>query len=155
MSYTDLSLQQLVSDRVASLHTTAERTRNTRRVMGRRLLGRRIRTAGATPTTVSAGALPSQRVTTRPPSPFTDDFATWAAAVGAAVAESGIGAIERSVGALVKQARRHGVSAATVDVLADRSASPAPRERALGVVLVALAGTAAATPVAAADREIA
>jgi hypothetical protein len=59
--------------------------------------------------------------------------------LGELVAESGITHFERAVTGVVHRARARGVDPVVVDVLADRQEPVAARERALGVVLTALA----------------
>jgi hypothetical protein len=133
MIFTDVAAQQVVTDRIASLHQTA------RRVSARRRTTALRRTFAPTPAITSA-VLPALAVSrSRPPDPGTDEFSAWAGRLAAFVAETGIGAVERPVARIVRLARRHGAPPGAVAVLADRSAPGVARERALGHVLVALA----------------
>jgi hypothetical protein len=132
MIFTDVAAQQLVTDRIASLHETARRSHARRRAT---LLRRRF----TQPASVASAVLPALAVSrARPPTPYTEQFSAWAGRLAAFVAEAGVGAVERPVGRVVQLARRHGAPPGAVAVLADRGAPSVARERALGIVLVAL-----------------
>lgn len=147
MSFTDIGFQQLVNDRIDSLRASAERVHARRRTTSMR---RRF-----APRTVTSAVLPSLGVVrSRPPAAGSAEFSVWAGRLAAFVAEAGIGAAERPVGRVVPLARRHGASPGAVAVLADRSAPSVARERALGLVLVALS-PAPRRPSAAGERTVA
>ena len=101
--------------------------------------------------TLTAAAVRRRQLETAPatiPPPGTSAFAAWAATFGDHVANDGLHGVERDVGALCRIARRHGVSATATSILADRQQPDVARQRALGLVLVALAATGAADGVA-------
>ena len=139
MIYTDLAAQQLVTDRIASLHDTAHRAHARRRTTS-------LRRRFAHASTLTSAVLPALAVgRSRPPVPYTDEFSAWAGRLAALVAEAGIGVAERPVARIVQLARRHGAPPGAVAVLADRGAPSVARERALGRVLVALTHVGTAT----------
>lgn len=137
----DYLARKLIDDRIAALRAEADAARTVAaRRPRRRWWPARRRHVDHSPADSTAYTFRRFSVA-RPPAPYSDEFGAWATALADEVAATGIGGVERAVAAVVRDARRHGLGHALVDVLADRSAPAPARERALGRLLVALAGS--------------
>ncbi|WP_116995723.1 hypothetical protein [Desertimonas flava] len=129
------ALDQLVADRIASLHADATAIRIARQARARRPWRRQLRTGrGPVAEPVFLGG--------RPPTVGSPDFARWSGLLGAHVAEHGIATAERAVAAIVRIALRRGATTPALSVLGDREEPSVVRERALGMVLGELARVA-------------
>lgn len=138
-SHFPAAIDQLVADRIASLHADAAAVRAGRRAHARRPWRRRhARSAGRQVVEpVFLGG--------RPPNLGSADFARWSGLLADHVAEHGIATAERAVAAVVRIAHRRGATTPALEVLGGRDEPRPARERALGLVLGELSRSARLT----------
>lgn len=135
------ALDQLVADRIASIHADAAAVRAGRQARARRPWRRRTTRTSSGPAAEPVFH-PDISYRGRPPTVGTADFARWSDLLATHVAEHGIASAERAVAAIVRTAHRRGATTPALEVLGGRDEPVAARERALGLVLGELARSA-------------
>lgn len=137
-SLVPFAIDQLVADRIASIHADAAAIRTGRQARARRPWRRHPRSVVRGPVTEPVFHFGFTHGG-RPPTVGSADFTRWSDLLGAHVAEHGIASAERAVAAIVRLARLRGANTPALDVLGGRDEPVAARERALGLVLGELA----------------